>query len=100
MRSPWDMLPDIKNAGAVFMGYYSPEPVGDYIAGPNHVLPTGGTARFFSPLSVDDFIKKMSLVSFTQKGLSAVGKDVMRLAGSENLEAHAKAVEKRLKDKN
>jgi histidinol dehydrogenase len=100
VRSPWDILPDIKNAGAVFMGYYSPEPVGDYIAGPNHVLPTGGTARFFSPLSVDDFIKKMSLVSFTQKGLSAVGKDVMRLAGSENLEAHAKAVEKRLKDKN
>jgi histidinol dehydrogenase len=98
VKDPRELLPGIKNAGAVFMGYYTPEPVGDYLAGPNHVLPTGGTARFFSPLSVDDFIKKISLVSFTQKALASVGEDVMRLARSERLDAHAKSVERRLKD--
>jgi histidinol dehydrogenase len=94
---PWELLGGITNAGAVFMGYYSPEPVGDYIAGPNHVLPTGGTARFYSPLSVDDFIKKTSLVSFTQGALDRLGPDVVRLAAAEQLDAHARSVSIRLK---
>ncbi len=98
VERPWDLLPDIKNAGAVFMGHITPEPVGDYIAGPNHVLPTGGTARFFSPLSVDDFVKKISLISYNQNALHCVGDDVMRLARSEELEAHARSIQKRLKD--
>jgi histidinol dehydrogenase len=94
---PWDLLGSITNAGAVFMGHYSPEPVGDYIAGPNHVLPTGGTARFYSPLSVDDFIKKTSLVSFTRAALERLGPDVVRLAAAEQLDAHARSVSIRLK---
>jgi histidinol dehydrogenase len=79
------------------MGRHTPEPVGDYIAGPNHVLPTGGTARFYSPLSVDDFIKKTSLVSFTQAALDRLGPDVVRLAAAEELDAHARSVSIRLK---
>lgn len=98
VQDPWNLLPNIKNAGAIFMGHSTPEAVGDYIAGPNHVLPTGGTARFFSPLSVDDFIKKISLISFTQKSLASIGDDVTKLARSEGLEAHARSVECRLKD--
>jgi histidinol dehydrogenase len=97
VEKPWDLLPEIDNAGAVFLGHYTPEAVGDYLAGPNHVLPTGGTARFFSALSVDDFLKKISLVSFSASALQAVGKEVMRFAKMEVLDAHAKAVEKRLK---
>jgi histidinol dehydrogenase len=97
VADPWLLLPEIKNAGAVFMGRHTPEPVGDYIAGPNHVLPTGGTARFYSPLSVDDFIKKTSLVSFTQAALDRLGPDVVRLAAAEELEAHARSVSLRLK---
>ena len=93
---PWDLLPHIKHAGAVFMGHYSPEPVGDYIAGPNHVLPTGGTARFYSPLSVDDFVKKTSIISFTRTALERLGPDVVRLAGAEELAAHARSVSIRL----
>jgi histidinol dehydrogenase len=93
---PWELLGSITNAGAVFMGHYSPEPVGDYIAGPNHVLPTGGTARFYSPLSVDDFIKKTSLVSFTRAALDRLGPDVVRLAAAEQLDAHARSVSIRL----
>ncbi len=96
VADPWGLLPSIKNAGAIFLGYHTPEPVGDYIAGPNHVLPTGGTARFFSPLSVDDFIKKSSLLSFPQSALQKVGTNVMKLAGYEQLEAHARSVKKRL----
>lgn len=98
VKEPWDLLPRIKNAGAVFMGYYTPEPVGDYIAGPNHVLPTGGTARFFSSLSLDDFTKKISLVSYTSKSLQSVADDVVRLARSEELDAHARSIQRRLKD--
>ncbi len=94
---PWELLRQITNAGAVFMGHYSPEPVGDYIAGPNHVLPTGGTARFYSPLSVDDFIKKTSLMSFTKAALDRLGPDVVRLAEAEQLDAHARSVSIRLK---
>jgi histidinol dehydrogenase len=97
VADPWLLLPEIKNAGAVFMGRHTPEPVGDYIAGPNHVLPTGGTARFYSPLSVDDFIKKTSLVSFTRAALDRLGPDVVRLAAAEELDAHARSVSIRLK---
>ena len=92
VADPWGLLPRICNAGAIFMGYHTPEPVGDYVAGPNHVLPTGGTARFFSPLSVDDFIKKSSLVCFSEAALGTVADDVVRLARSENLDAHARSV--------
>jgi histidinol dehydrogenase len=97
VANPWDLLPQIKNAGAVFLGHYSPEALGDYLAGPNHVLPTGGTARFFSPLSVDDFLKKTSLISFTREALQAVGQDVIRIADAEHLDAHAGSVKVRLK---
>ncbi len=96
--SPWDVIPSIQNAGAVFVGHYCPEAVGDYIAGPNHVLPTGGSARFFSPLSVDDFIKKTSLIFFSPAALKSSGGDVICLARSEQLFGHAGSVEKRLKD--
>lgn len=94
---PWDLLPLIKHAGAVFMGHHTPEPVGDYIAGPNHVLPTGGTARFYSPLSVDDFVKKTSLLSFPPSALESLGPHVVRLAVAEDLDAHARSVSIRLK---
>ncbi len=97
VERPWELLGSITNAGAIFMGHHSPEPVGDYIAGPNHVLPTGGTARFYSPLSVDDFIKKTSLVSFTKAALDRLGPDVVRLATAEQLDAHARSVSIRLK---
>lgn len=97
MKEYKPVLPMIQNAGAIFAGIHTPEAVGDYIAGPNHVLPTGGTARFFSPLGVDDFIKKMSLVSFTEKALNAVSRDVLCLAGQEALIAHARSVEIRMK---
>jgi histidinol dehydrogenase len=95
--NPLELLEKIKNAGAVFLGHYTPEAVGDYIAGPNHVLPTGGTARFFSPLSVDDFVKKTSLISFSEDALKSCAEDVITLATSEDLEAHARSVKKRLK---
>jgi histidinol dehydrogenase len=95
--NPLELLEKIKNAGAVFLGHYTPEAVGDYIAGPNHVLPTGGTARFFSPLSVDDFVKKTSLLSFSEDALKSCAEDVITLATSEDLEAHARSVKKRLK---
>ncbi len=94
---PWELLKMIKNAGAVFLGHYTPEALGDYIAGPNHVLPTGGTARFFSPLSVDDFVKKTSLLFFSEDALKNCAEDVITLASSENLEAHSRSVKKRLK---
>lgn len=97
VRHPRKVLKDIKHAGAVFLGHYTPEALGDYLAGPNHVLPTGGTARFFSPLGVYDFMKRTSLISFTRKGLERVAKTVMGLAELEGLEAHGKAVEIRKK---
>jgi len=97
VANPWDLLPQIKNAGAVFLGHYSPEALGDYLAGPNHVLPTGGTARFFSPLSVDDFLKKTSLIYFTREALQAVGQDIILIADAEHLDAHASSVKVRLK---
>ncbi len=99
VEHPWDLVPFIKNAGAVFLGHYSPEAIGDYMAGPNHVLPTGGTARFFSPLSVNDFLKKTSLIYFSRDALRAVAPDVIRLARAESLDAHAQSVVRRLKNK-
>ena len=93
---PFNMLPKIKNAGAIFLGHYTPEPLGDYMAGPNHVLPTGGTARFFSPLSIDDYIKKSSIISFSQDALSNLGEDVIKFANAEGLTAHANSIRVRL----
>ena len=90
--SPFEILPLIQNAGAVFMGHYSPEPLGDYMAGPNHVLPTGGTAKFFSPLSIYDFIKKSSIISFNKKALMNLYDDIISFADAEGLTAHANAV--------
>ena len=95
---PFEILPLIKNAGAIFMGHYTPEAVGDYAAGPNHVLPTGGTARFFSPLSTDDFIKKSSVLSYTKEALSELAPAVMRLAKMEGLDAHGRMVDIRVKE--
>ena len=96
VANPFEVLPRIRNAGAVFLGHFTPEAAGDYLAGPNHTLPTGGTARFFSPLSVDDFVKKTSVVYFSEKGLNRLGPDIVRIAGLEGLEAHGKSVGIRL----
>ena len=89
---PFSLLPKVKNAGAVFLGHFSPEPLGDYMAGPNHVLPTGGTARFFSPLSVDDFVKKSSIISFSKEALLPLSDSIIAFANAEGLTAHANAV--------
>lgn len=89
---PRAVLPDIKNAGAVFLGEWSPEPLGDYLAGPNHVLPTSGTARFFSPLSVDSFIKTMSVVQYSRENLEPIRAQVVTMAESEHLTAHANSI--------
>jgi histidinol dehydrogenase len=96
MSEPLELLGSIRNAGAIFLGPWTPESVGDYVAGPNHVLPTGGTARFSSPLSVDDFIKKSSVLSYSLEGLEMDGPTVMTIAQAEGLEAHARAVGIRL----
>ena len=92
VADPFALLPLIENAGAIFMGHYSPEPLGDYLAGPNHVLPTSGTARFFSPLSVDDFVKKSSLICCSRAELEKVADQVILLAQQEGLDAHANSV--------
>jgi histidinol dehydrogenase len=96
VADPDACLKQVKNAGAVFLGHYTPVAVGDYLAGPNHVLPTGGTARFFSPLGVEDFLKRTSVVRFEPPKLRELGADVMRLAELEGLTGHAKSVELRL----
>lgn len=93
---PFAILSKIRHAGAIFMGHHTPEAAGDYLAGPNHTLPTGGTARFFSPLSLDDFVKKSSLLSFSEDGLQRLGKEIIHIAELEGLEAHAKSVSIRL----
>lgn len=95
VKNPFNLLPKIKNAGAIFLGEYSPEPLGDYFAGPNHVLPTGGTAKFYSVLNVETFLKRTSLISYTQKDLLNASEDIIRLAQAEGLTAHAQAVIKR-----
>ena len=94
-EQPFQLLPYIRHAGAVFLGAYSPEPLGDYFAGPNHVLPTGGTARYYSVLNVETFMKRTSIISYTQEQLDAVSDDVIRLAEAEGLQAHANAVKLR-----
>jgi histidinol dehydrogenase len=96
VADPDALLKRIKNAGAVFLGHYTPVAVGDYLAGPNHVLPTGGTARFFSPLGVEDFMKRMSFARFEPAKLRELGLDVIRLAELEGLSAHSKSVDLRL----
>jgi histidinol dehydrogenase len=99
VRNPRKLLSKIKHAGAVFMGHNTPETIGDYIAGPNHILPTGGTARFSSPLGVYDFVKRSSVLSFSEESLRKYGKRAARFADMEGLEAHGKAITKRLSRK-
>lgn len=98
VENPYFWLGQVHNMGAVFLGRYSPEPVGDYFAGPNHVLPTGGSARFYSPLNVDMFMKKVSVIGYSQEALKRDAQQITLLARSEGLEAHARAVEARFKD--
>lgn len=96
--NPFEVMTKIKNAGAIFLGEYSSEPLGDYFAGPNHVLPTNGTAKFFSPLSVDDFIKKSSIISYSREALEPVYKDIVQFAECEKLTAHANSIRVRFED--
>ena len=96
--NPYEVMTKIKNAGAIFLGSYSSEPLGDYFAGPNHILPTNGTARFFSPLGVDDFVKKSSIISYSKDALRAVHKDIELLAMSEGLTAHANSIAVRFEE--
>ena len=98
-KNPFETMTKIRNAGAIFIGEYSSEPLGDYFAGPNHVLPTNGTAKFFSPLSVDDFIKKSSIISYSKEALEAVYQDIAQFAECEKLTAHANSVRVRFEDK-
>ncbi len=93
---PFDLLPKIRHAGAIFMGAYTPEPIGDYIAGPNHTLPTGGTAKFYSPLSVDHFLKRSSIISMSKQGIDEIGEACALLAKTEGLGAHEASVKVRL----
>ncbi|MGI6050416.1 MAG: histidinol dehydrogenase [Acetivibrionales bacterium] len=93
VKDPLTVMPSIKNAGAIFLGNYSPEPLGDYFAGPNHTLPTAGTARFFSPLGVYDFIKRQSIISYSQEAFGEICDDVADFARAEGLSAHARAIE-------
>lgn len=91
-KDPFYTMTKIKNAGAIFLGEYSSEPLGDYFAGPNHVLPTNGTAKFFSPLGVDDFIKKSSIISYSKEALEPIHKDIIEFASAEHLTAHANSI--------
>ena len=97
VQNPRELLPELRNAGAIFLGSHTPEALGDYVAGPSHVLPTGGTARFSSPLGVDDFVKRTSVLSFSQKGLERYAKTAVRLAEMECLEGHGRSVRLRLR---
>ena len=98
-KNPFDTMTKIRNAGAIFLGEYSSEPLGDYFAGPNHVLPTNGTAKFFSALSVDDFIKKSSIISFSREALKPIHEDIMAFANAEQLTAHANSIKVRFEEK-
>lgn len=97
-RNPYEVMTKIRNAGAIFLGPYASEPLGDYFAGPNHVLPTNGTAKFFSPLSVDDFIKKSSIIAYSREALQAVHEDIETFAKAEGLTAHANSIHVRFED--
>lgn len=99
-KNPFEVMTKVRNAGAIFIGEYSSEPLGDYFAGPNHVLPTNGTAKFFSALSVDDFIKKSSIISYSREALEEVYKDIAQFAECEQLTAHANSVKVRFEDEN
>ncbi|MCI8483658.1 MAG: histidinol dehydrogenase [Lachnospiraceae bacterium] len=96
---PFETMMKIRNAGAIFLGEYASEPLGDYFAGPNHVLPTNGTAKFFSPLSVDDFIKKSSIISYSREALEPIYQDIVQFAASEQLTAHANSIKVRFEEK-
>ena len=100
VENPLEVLPKIKHAGAIFIGENTPEPIGDYIAGPNHTLPTGGSAKFFSPLGVEHFMKKSSIISFSKQGIIELGRECGILAHTEGLDAHRNSVLARLEDKN
>ena len=95
--NPWELLPSIKHAGAIFLGPNTPEAIGDYVAGPNHTLPTGGTAKFYSPLGVENFMKKSSIISFSSKGINEIGEACAMIANTEGLTAHEQSVRVRLK---
>jgi len=95
VENPFELMGGIKNAGAIFLGHYSPEPLGDYFAGPNHVLPTCGTSRFFSPLTVDDFMKKSSILYYSPKALEDIYEDIITFAQAEGLSAHANSLKVR-----
>lgn len=97
-RNPFEVMTKIQNAGAIFIGPYSSEPLGDYFAGPNHVLPTNGTAKFFSPLGVDDFIKKSSIIYYSKEALEAIHTDIEKFANAEHLTAHANSIQVRFED--
>lgn len=97
-KNPFEVMTKIKNAGAIFIGEYSSEPLGDYFAGPNHILPTNGTAKFFGPLSVDDFIKKSSIIYYSKEALEPVSRDIMKFAESEQLTAHANSIKVRFEE--
>ncbi len=96
--NPFEVMTKIRNAGAIFIGEYSSEPLGDYFAGPNHILPTNGTAKFFSPLSVDDFIKKSSIISYSREALKAAHLDIEAFAKAEQLTAHANSIHVRFEN--
>ncbi|MEK7709474.1 MAG: histidinol dehydrogenase, partial [candidate division NC10 bacterium] len=96
---PFALLPRVRHAGAIFLGRHTPEVIGDYVAGPNHVLPTGGTARFSSALGVEDFVKRSSLIHYSQKGLKEAWPHVEELARVEGLQAHGAAAEVRLSER-
>lgn len=96
--NPYDVMMRVKNAGAIFIGEYSSEPLGDYFAGPNHVLPTNGTAKFFSPLGVDDFIKKSSIIAYSREALEGIHKDIEQFAEAEKLTAHANSIKVRFEE--
>ncbi len=98
-QNPFELLPSIKHAGAIFLGENTPEPIGDYVAGPNHTLPTGGTAKFYSPLNVENFMKKSSIISFSKKAINELGNECALLADTESLTAHAESVRVRLDTK-
>ena len=100
VRDPLEYIGRLINVGSLFLGQYSPEPLGDYYAGPNHVLPTSGTARFFSPLSVDSFIKKSSYIYYTKDALKAAADDIILVANREKLTAHANSIKVRIEDEN
>ncbi|AGB40951.1 histidinol dehydrogenase [Halobacteroides halobius DSM 5150] len=98
VESPFSILGKLKNAGAIFLGEYAAEPIGDYVAGPNHVLPTGGSAKFYSPLNLDDFVKKSSIIHYSKEGLDKVKDQALKIAEVEGLDAHANSIRVRIED--